>query len=766
MLCFTLVVIAIADYSVLFSQHTHESDGDFEAPLVFERAADKVRESVLRELQAVQILGTQQTTFEELAGVIQAVPSDLSLTRRITRYYHTNLKRNKFTPVPIMRTLDSMMRDLASELRYYDPRVADADSVELLRYLNQNGFHRASVRYMFGFDRTSRLWTLSYLIREGPRSLIDTLVYVGLDSLPADVDALVRIQRTIRPGTPFSEAAIERETRGVTTVLRNNGFMNARSEVPWVFTAPEGIRDTVVVVFHPGKRYRIGYIDFVENSNNQPSVLESARERQLEFRTSQWYSSDMVQQTRMNLYSLGTFETVTIDTISVGDSLATSKFSRTDTTIPIRIFTKNAKVHDVGADLLIYQTAIDNFLNLGVGASALHRNTLGSAQSATLSLQYILQDVSRLFQGQVLQSEIIGRLRFNWPNISRIAASRVSLNSEAYYSLRSLFNTFRLEAFGITAIAPIALKRHTLFNGFDLSLSVERQVPLDFRDALDEALKDASTPEERANIVQTFNTFKVLDDYLSSGRGFFTGYFAGFSLRGEHRDNPVNPTKGYFSNLSAEVGGGAGSFMRTQLMTSALHPVGTRLIFASKLRLGHIFIFDPANIYVPVERQFFSGGAASIRSYASRRLHDPNSGRLTDTLHQLGDLFDNILGSRSLIELGFELRYTFQRPRELDDLWASLIERSGFTLFSDIGNAFNRLTPDLYRRASLNDFVVGNIIAAGIGYRFDTPVGPFRVDYATSIYDPNRANGVWITKRDRPFAFSNWMLSIGLGHAF
>jgi len=57
-------------------------------------------------------------------------------------------------------------------------------------------------------------------------------------------------------------------------------------------------------------------------------------------------------------------------------------------------------------------------------------------------------------------------------------------------------------------------------------------------------------------------------------------------------------------------------------------------------------------------------------------------------------------------------------------------------------------------------------MAAGFGYRFDTPVGPFRIDVATSIYDPVRRNEAFIWNRQGALKLSNFQLSIGLGHAF
>jgi Outer membrane protein len=130
-------------------------------------------------------------------------------------------------------------------------------------------------------------------------------------------------------------------------------------------------------------------------------------------------------------------------------------------------------------------------------------------------------------------------------------------------------------------------------------------------------------------------------------------------------------------------------------------------------------------------------------------------------------LLSNTVGSASLLELSAEYRYRFPKPAGWDSFWASLVERSGLTVFTDIGNAFNRLTTGKYGTMRLRDLWEGSVIAMGIGYRFDTPVGPFRFDYATSIYDPLRKDGKWIfSGREHPFSLSNWHISIGLGHPF
>jgi outer membrane protein assembly factor BamA len=724
------------------------------------------------ELQDVLFFGLRNVRAEELLGIISSRPSELSLTRRMARYFSQALSSNSSTPGRLAQRLDRVQQDLADELRYYDERRANEDSSAILEYLVQNGYRKASLRKIFGRYKPTGKNTLAFVIDEGPRSVVDAIYYLGLDRVAPDVRKRVDESRTLAVGNPFSEAALETDIQNILATLRREGYYAADTLRAAVGLSKDLILDTVAVLFSTGPRYRIARIDFVENrlrsmsadgldSSTAPTVITEARARQIEFAVGQWYNADKVAQSRFNLIALGTFDNVTIDTVG------THALSTTDSLLVMRVFTKNAKHYDAGLDFLLYQTAIDNYLNLGVGVTALHRNLFGSAQQATATVQFALQDISRVFQQQTLETETLARFNFIWPSAFRLAGLRASINSEAFYSLRRLIDPFRLESAGMIVRVPVPLHSFTFFNGFEGSAAFERQIPRGFQGARDDALVNAQTALDTLNVEQTFLQFSALDRFLTEEGGFLTGTFLGFTVRGEHRNNPVNPTSGTFTSVSAEFGWGAGKFWRIQFFNTTYSPLHSRLVAATKVRLGHIFLINPSNTYVPLERQFFAGGAASIRSFASRQLHDPRSGVIKTDEDREQRIINNILGSASLLELGAELRYTFARPTALPDIWATFIERSGLTFFVDVGNAYNRLTPQLYGSMRLADVYQGAVVASGLGYRFETPVGPFRIDYATSVFDPLRADGSFIfSGRENLMGFVNWQLSIGLGHAF
>ncbi|MEY3385879.1 MAG: outer membrane protein assembly factor BamA [Bacteroidota bacterium] len=733
-----------------------------------ELAGERSRVLQLTELRSVEIVGCQQTVPEDLRTIIASRQSDFSLGRKLTIFFEQALRRNPASPPVILRRLSSIRKSYDEERVFFELAMARDDSTTLLNYLVQNGFHNARVDFGYGYDRQTKLFTLRFLINEGRRATIDTFIVRGLETVDPDVRRSALNTISIRQGSPFSESLIEENARSLVRQLQNNGYYKASYERPLVGISDNGEHDTVIVLLKPGRRVRVESIDFVENTDGYPAVTLTTRQRQLDFAAGEWYSKELVEQSRANLMGLGTFEIVLIDTVAHDSS-----YRGSDTSVRIRVFTRNSKPYDVGVSVGPYQTAIDNFLNLGITATAQYRNMFGGAQVASITMQYTLQDISRFAQGQQLEREFNSSFILAWPNLGRLFSQRVGLTTSTFYSNRQLITPFRLESFGVNAQAPIAFYSHTFFNAIDLNIGIDRQIPINFGFAINSAYDEAETAEDTALVRSTYNQFLVLTNYLSQSKSFFTGLTAGFTLRGDHRDNQLNPSQGTFSSISLEWGWGAGKYIRGQAFISSAVPVGHRLIAAGKIKLGHIELLDFArgdslrnNTYVPLDRQFFAGGPASIRSYASRRLHDPNSGVIRNVDPDESVILSNVVGSGSLIELGFELRYTLPRPRGVDELWAGIIERSGITLFTDIGNAFNRFTTELYGSVTPNDLISGSVVAMGLGYRFETPVGPFRVDYATSVYDPLRSEGRWITDRTAVMASSNWQLSIGIGHAF
>ena len=122
-----------------------------------------------------------------------------------------------------------------------------------------------------------------------------------------------------------------------------------------------------------------------------------------------------------------------------------------------------------------------------------------------------------------------------------------------------------------------------------------------------------------------------------------------------------------------------------------------RSTFIGALSLGWIESNDFTML--PVSQRFFAGGDRSIRGFGFREVapRDPE-----------GD----VVGGRYLEAFSAEYQYRFL------DRWSG-------ALFVDAGRAFNSYTDSPYS------------VGAGVGVRWQSPVGPFRLDLAVPVEDPS-----------------------------
>lgn len=131
-----------------------------------------------------------------------------------------------------------------------------------------------------------------------------------------------------------------------------------------------------------------------------------------------------------------------------------------------------------------------------------------------------------------------------------------------------------------------------------------------------------------------------------------------------------------------------------------LREVSTKNTLIGTVQYGAIHANDFDG--VPLSQRFFAGGDRTVRGFAFREISPRNPE---------GDA----VGGRYLEVLSVEYNYRFR------DRWSGAI-------FSDAGRAFNSFD-DGYR------------VAAGFGVRWQSPVGPFRIDIAQPISD-NEDGGI------------------------
>lgn len=193
-------------------------------------------------------------------------------------------------------------------------------------------------------------------------------------------------------------------------------------------------------------------------------------------------------------------------------------------------------------------------------------------------------------------------------------------------------------------------------------------------------------------------------------------------------DNSLNPSRGSFSALSCKGmfpwKKNSTIFFKILLEHAQFFPMRS-VVIGLRLRFGHIFMQRFPNI-MPPER-FYLGGENSIRSIEKDMA--PPLGTFTD---EKGETILVPQGGKSMINANLEFRFPIYRD-------------FGMVLFQDIGT----LVENTFAEVQGGKLLGGT----GFGFRYHTPVGPLRFDFA------------WRWNRQDP-AEPRYSWFLTFGHAF
>lgn len=210
---------------------------------------------------------------------------------------------------------------------------------------------------------------------------------------------------------------------------------------------------------------------------------------------------------------------------------------------------------------------------------------------------------------------------------------------------------------------------------------------------------------ETINITALDNLKPGEDPQFAVNEGTFllTYPYADFTY--DARNSKLNPTSGYYLHAYGELGlsdeEGGSVYYKTLFEGRLIHSIGS-LTLAS---VGIVGVVDEASKKsLPESKYFFAGGSFSNRAYGFREL-----GVI------LSPTEDSINGASTWANLSFEADYPI-----VGDLYGAV--------FTDN----TMLTDTAY------DFKGDVISSAGVGVRYMTPIGPFKLDVGMNVADPSQ----------------------------
>lgn len=530
------------------------------------------------------------------------------------------------------------------------------------------------------------------------------LVKVGqlaFHGLSPDLETSFRGSLLTRGGQPYSPTRAQTDRDTILTYFANQGY--AHATVNWKASAPSPTHEvSLEYTVDPGARETIQQTIFMGNEHTRNSIID----RELTFDEGESLRQSSLLESQQRLYDLGVFNQVQIATQDP-ESPETQKTVLVDVEEAKRWTVQygfGIDVQTVGSNQPQGQTKASPRFSF----ETTRLNVFGRAQTLTARGRF-----SDLEKGGAISYLIPRFMRKRNLDLRISGLSQTTRDVATFTARRQEGNLTFTKQYSRAFISGGYTYRRVQALNLNLSRISQEQLPL------------FSQPVRVAMLTGSYGN--------------------------DHRDNPTDATAGSYSVADAGVAwnrlGSEANFVRISGQNATYYKLTRRLVFARNTRIGLEAPFGTNALLpggIPLPERFFMGGSESHRGFGLSQAgpRDLNTG------------FP--LGGKALLLNTFEFRTAF-----------GINNRFGLVLFHDAGNVYSTIgtmRPFKFSQSSVSDFDY-TVHAAGIGFRYHTPVVPLRFDVAYNLNPPrfevHRPNAPVEVRR-----LSNIQFSISVGQSF
>jgi translocation and assembly module TamA len=574
-----------------------------------------------------------------------------------------------------------------------DPYMVQVDADRIRGEYLRKGYLDVDVRSRV--ERKGETATVIYTVEEGVRAKTEAII----TGLPDDIDqAAVRKKLPLAEGQAFDYEVYDLAKPDLLQVVQDAGYAHATLDAS-VIADRASHTAAVLLVYTPGPKTTFGQTQITGATGE----LATAIEERLAFTPGQTYSAQALLQTQRNLYGLGRFSTVRVDT-------------------------DKSEGYVVGVKVAVSESARREIrLGGGVGIDQVNYEVRGRAGYTIAGWPFPLDTVTLDFRPAYALPRQGGSPEPRIKALARLERQDLFL-TYAKGVVEAGYNYLTVEAF--TSYGPEARV------GYEARLGTPRLVGrvgwgferADFRNEFRALIKKATDMDE---VDAVHSATADLRHYLNLDRMEQIGAFQQ-SLIVDLRDHPIEPTLGGYAELRVTEGtrfaGGNYEFLRFEPDVRGYLPLPLikGAVLAGHLRYGAIYA-NAAN--VPPTERLFSGGSNSQRGFGERRLSPSTPPDLVPDHSQTIPY-----GGTRLIDTSLEARIPVTTIRKMP---------LGFALFLDGGDVVDpnaagmidtRADGMANGQAAAQSLDLGNLHwALGAGLRLLTIVGPVRIDVAYRI---------------------------------
>lgn len=701
----------------------------------------------LPEVKSIEISGNKALTTEDIRGIMSTTTRDSFLGTGLFAG-----ARRPFIADDFQKDID-LIRKLYTFKGYF---YAAVDTT-----LVRNGDVRIAIR-----------------IQENQPTLVDSLSYTGLDSIPENLRARYLRRGRLKLQQIFSVENLIDERDRTLDFFREYGY---------TFFHPDSIRITVDTLgLHAGVRFDIRLPErhtygpvkvFVHDplAKDNPATARTFERENVsvtiygkqKFSPKVFSSAIAWKQDALTRQSLEQRTLENFGSTNLFSSISIKKDSVSTGAIPMTIDLEPSPKHQIEPKLLV-----DNrYGSLFAGGSLAYenRNLFGAGQQFRLSTNYgtqtssntsVLANLSPDQYEKIIPYEFNIKAELVIPRLGKQGSfysgtveyaqskqpvllssqreifrgtysTKPARNSKLSFdffelevarkdSLRGfqqLFKTDLAENIGIDPADPVAVKR-----GLDSLL--QTRLNQTFRLRYNYSNRDNASPRRRNS---TFWNFSAMAEESGSLLWLIDNFV----------DTKANEE---FASSDAQIFGTPyNQYVKLDTQLAVTKELSPDRQVAAKVALGWMSPYGKAQS-TPEDHRFYAGGSNSMRGWVFGTL-GPGS--------NANEAISNFGGD---IKAELSLEYRMQ-------LFKVFGQKSGITLFTDAGNIWDRTGPYAFSLQSLTrDFAWD----WGAGLRIGSPIGPFRFDFAWKLHDPADPERWQFSK----MKLTDFTFNFGIGEAF
>jgi outer membrane protein insertion porin family len=545
------------------------------------------------------------------------------------------------------------------------------DIAAIEAFYHSQGYFEAAVKLeKLQYLRDDRFVDIIIGIAEGQPTIVSDVELSK--SAVLDMEAVKKKLMTKR-NRPFNPSLLETDKYMLKNECSKRGYPAALATDSLAFHDHE-----VAVYFavDPGPKIRIDRVTIKGNRMTRDGIII----KEITFKEGEVFNLDKLLESRRNLFDTGLFTEVELKPEHIDLKRKTVDIS--------------ARVRERKSTYIEFGFGVGNVLGSRALAEWGDRNLFGTGRKIRLKAQYSF-DIFKDYQVSLRKLKFRKKYaRYDGEfNQRHLFGTKVLTGLNAFYEEDATVEPIDIKTLGASVIANRRMSRYTdLFLSFSHE-RITRELP--------------DLPREKS-------TSRIL-----SG-----------SITRDKRDFILNPTSGSYRSLRLQIAGGLlggdNDFYTMSLAIQKYIRLGRRSVVALRLRTGYADAFGPsASKGVPIENRFFTGGSNSVRGYKENSLGP--KGSVVESSSALAS--SGVTGGRVLLLTNVEMRL----PLPL----LSRFNVSG-AFFVDGGNVWGSLRAVKARdfRLQVSKDAVSDEdyrYSVGMGLRYNTPVGPIRLDYGIPV---------------------------------